>query len=159
MTPAEALAYGRQVARRLCPTGGVWVDDVAAEAAWGAFTAPDGYERHVGWNRGIDELRRRTHHRRPDRPPNTVTDVAPLDGCPDLDALGCVDEPLFDLTEVVPPKVLARLSSRDRWVLVQIAAGRTGAEIAAAIGVSPVRVSQILRRVREGMAGQQGWVL
>lgn len=131
MSPVDALAVGRRAGRKVCPTG-PWVDDVAQAATIAAWQARPGCEAVAARCAAIDELRRLSGHGR--RGGRTVVQVPDLDGV-------TVDSYPSD-------SALTLLRGRDRLIGALIAGGWSGASIAAALGVSPARVSQIVARIR-----------
>lgn len=84
------------------------------------------------------------------RPLMTVMEVVSLDAVVEVDAdPGALD----DVSPVDVKDVLSRLSARDRFVVLACAYGYSQVEVAAMIGLSPGRVSQIAGRLKPLLTG------
>lgn len=144
ITPEHALNIGRKIAREMC--GRSWVaEDVAQAAAIGAIFAPEGCEWRAARFRAIDELRRRTGYVkywgsvRGDIP--TDDDV--------LVGIGGSASDEYDEGSIIDGVGLdPRLSAIARGLMD----GREKREIAAELGITPSRVSQLIHEVRDAVA-------
>lgn len=91
-----------------------------------------------GRGAALDELRRLTHHRRavPGRPISTDDTFDEPETC---------DESFVEIADLI---ARARLTARERQVVVLAARGLNGREIADVLHVDPSRVTQLARSAR-----------